>query len=38
MTEMLNANEQVINSYLNNVLNYINNGQVKDAYHEWNKF
>ncbi len=38
MTEMLDANEQIINSYLNNVLNYINNGQVKDAYHEWNKF
>lgn len=38
MTEMLDAKEQNINLYLNNVLNYINRGQVKDAYHEWNKF
>lgn len=38
MTEMLDSNENIIELYLNNTLKYIDSGQVKDAYNEWNRF
>lgn len=38
MAEMLDSNENIIELYLNNTLKYIDSGQIKDAYNEWNKF
>lgn len=38
MEELLDVKDKEIEMYLNNTLNFINMGQVKNAYTEWNKF
>lgn len=38
MEELLDAKDKEVEMYLNNTLNFINMGQVKNAYAEWNKF
>jgi hypothetical protein len=38
MEELLDVKDKDIEMYLTNTLNFINMGQVKNAYMEWNKF